>query len=156
VSDPGTTPIVAVDATVVVNLVRAGRLDLLGTVRDLEFVVPDEVVEEVSYPNQAAALARAFEAGHVRQESISDPEALSLYAELRQRMGKGEAACLAMATTYGWIVASDDHGRAFRRLARAHIGLNRVLDIPGIVHLARQQGLLSAEEADRIVEISKR
>lgn len=154
-SGPGTTRIVVVDATVVINLARADSLDLLGSVRGVEFVVPDEVVEEVTYPNHAAALAGAIEAGHVRQESISDLQALSLYAELRRRMGKGEAACLAMATTYGWTVASDDQGRAFRRLVGEQIGVNRLLDTSGIVQLARRQGLLPAEEADRIVEISR-
>lgn len=65
-------------------------------------------------------------------------------------MGKGEAACLAMATTRGWMLASDDRGRAFRRLATERIGNNRLLDTPGIAAMARAQGILSDAEEQQI------
>ena len=107
---------VAVDATVVIHLAKAERLHLLGSLEGWAFVIPDQVVEEVTYPDQAAALEQALKLGHLRRESSTDPREIATYAELRQRMGRGEAACLAMAECRRWMVASDDRGKAFRRL----------------------------------------
>ena len=141
---------VVVDATVVIHLAEVGSLSLLGSLRGWAFVVPDQVVEEVTHPQQVTALQDALRAGWLRGESSTDPEEITLYAELRTRMGKGEAACLAMATTRGWMLASDDRGRAFRRLATERIGNNRLLDTPGIAAMARAQGILSDAEEQQI------
>lgn len=149
---PGTARAAVVDATVVIHLAWAGRLDLLGSLRGWDFVVPDQVVEEVSYPDHAQALKRALEAGHLRRESSTDPVEIALYAELKQRMGKGEAACLAIAATRGWALASDDRGRAFRRLVRGRIGRERLIGTPSIVRVARDQGVLSSDEAQGITK----
>lgn len=147
---------VVVDATVIIHLVDTGRLELLGSLQGWEFVVPDQVVEEVTRPAQAAALNHALEVGWLRRESSSEPEEIALYAELRTRMGKGEAACLAMAAHRRWMLASDDRGRAFRRLGRERIGDERLVDTPRIAAEARAQGLLSDAEEQRIVDRARR
>jgi predicted nucleic acid-binding protein len=144
-----------VDATVIINLIKAGHLELLSALEGWRFSVPDQVAEEVSDPEQAAALARAFEAGHLRRDSSTDPEEIAAYADLKRRMGKGEAACLAIAVTRGWTLASDDRGRAFRRLLRERIGEGGVIDTPEIARIAQSHGLISAEEADRIRAIAR-
>ena len=151
----GATRTVAVDTTVLINLIQAGRLDILGALRGWEFVAPDQAVEEVSRQNQRAALERSFEAGHLRRESSTEPREIAAYAELRLRMGKGEAACLAMAASRGWMLASDDRGRAFRRLVGQQIGESHLIDTPEIVRIARLHGVVSAEEAARILERSR-
>lgn len=149
-SAAGATRNVAVDATVLINLIQAGRLEILGALEGWRFGVPDQVVEEVSDREQAAVLARAFEAGHLQRESSTDPEEIATYAELKLRMGKGEAACLAIAVTRGWMLASDDRGHAFRRLVRERIGEGRLIDTAEIVRIAQRDGVVSADEADRI------
>jgi predicted nucleic acid-binding protein len=63
-------------------------------------------------------------------------------------MGEGEAACLAVATTRGWLVASDEK-RAFLREARNRLGPGRILNTPGLLVLAIRAGLITLEEADR-------
>jgi predicted nucleic acid-binding protein len=146
---------VVVDATVVIHLAKAQRLDLLGALEGWDFVVPDQVAEEVSYPDQTEALARALEAGHLRRESSTDPAEIALYAEVRKRMGKGEAACLAMAATRGWLLGSDDHGRAFRRLVGERIGTDRLIDTARIAGEARALGVLSADDARQIKELAE-
>jgi len=145
-SGPANT--VILDATVVIHLARAGRLGLLGRVEGYEFVVTEQVVNEVTYPEQAAALRTALEAGHLRVESSTDTAELALYAELRARMGKGEAASLAMAACRGWMLASDDRGRAFRRLVRERLGLSNLEDTLAIVTLAEDRGVITPEEAE--------
>lgn len=140
------------DATVVIHLANAGCLDLLSSLSNWEFVAPDQVMEEITRPDQAAALERALQAGHLRRESSTEPEEIALYGQLRQRMGKGEAACLAMAAARGWMLASDDRGRAFRRLVRERIGKERLLDTPRIAAAARELGVLSEAHVERILD----
>lgn len=154
--DAGSRGTVVVDATVVIHLANAGRVDLLGAMTRWEFVVPDQVVEEIARPDQAQALERALQAGHLRRESSTDPNEITLYADLSERMGRGEAACLAMAATRGWMLASDDRGRAFRRLVRERIGDHRLIDTFGIVAAARAQGAIPDAEARRIEEVARR
>jgi len=152
---PASGKTVVVDATVVIHLAKAEYLNLLGSLEGWAFVIPDQVVAEVTYPDQTAALRRSIEAGHLRRESSTDPREIALYAELRQRMGRGEAACLAMAACRGWIVASDDQGKAFQRLVQERIGVKRLIDTAFIADTARKQGALSSVETQRISALAK-
>jgi predicted nucleic acid-binding protein len=146
---------VVVDATVIIHLAKAGKLHLLGSLERWHFVVPDQVVEEVSYPEQAAALARALAEGQLRQESSTDLNEMASYAVLRQRMGSGEAACISMAGSRGWLVASDDQGKAFKRLVRERIGDGRLIDTAQIIHSACERRLLSEDEAATISSLAR-
>lgn len=143
---------VAVDASDLINLIQAGRLDLLSAIRPWVFLVPDQAAEEVSYPEHAAVLDQALQAGDLHVESITDLTEMACFADLRSRMGKGEAACLAMAEQRGWMVASDDRGRAFLRLVRERIGEERLIDTAEIVRVAHQEKVISRVDADRIIQ----
>jgi len=141
------------DASVVINLIHAGRLDLLGKIAGYHFVVPDQVIAlEVTYPREAEALAAALEAGWVRRVESIDTLEIELYAQLSSVMGKGEAACLAMAAHRGWMVACDEGGR-FRREAEVRIGRDKIVNTPGLIVLAIRRGVLTVEDADRIKDI---
>lgn len=144
---PERTRVVVTDATVLINLIHVDRLGLLGALGGYEFVFPPEVEAEVSDPAQAAALARAFDAGHVARVSFTGTAELEVYADLVEVIGKGEAACLAMAEVQGWLVASDER-RRFLRLAAERLRPGRVVNTAGIFVLAIRAGLLSLEEAD--------
>jgi predicted nucleic acid-binding protein len=149
----GSARTVVLDTSIVINLIHAGRLDLLGRIEGYEFVVPEQVVAlEVTYPEQAAVLADSLGRGWLRREASTDVAEIGLYAELSRVMGKGEAACLAMAACRGWIVGCDEGGR-FRREALARVGHERMLNTPGLFVLAIRRGLLSVEEADAIKEV---
>lgn len=143
---------VAVDANVLINLIHVNRLDLLGKLEGFEFAVPGQVIEDVKYPEQAAALHDALAQSWVRREENTDPTEISVYADLSRVMGKGEAACLAMAETRGWLVACDEGGR-FLREARARVGGDRLINTPGILLLAIRRRLLTVEEADAIKDV---
>jgi predicted nucleic acid-binding protein len=54
------TQVVVTDANVLINLMHAGRLDLLGALTAFEFVVPDHVVAEITVPVQRQTLEIAF------------------------------------------------------------------------------------------------
>ena len=65
------TRVVVTDANVLINLIHVERLDMLGSLSGYEFVVPPEVEAEVSIPEQAQSLARAFDAGHIERLAFS-------------------------------------------------------------------------------------
>lgn len=54
---------------------------------------------------------------------------IALFDELKERMGHGEAACLALAVGRDWMVASDEKGR-FRREA-----VSRIEGMFNVIHL---------------------
>lgn len=147
--------IVVADANVIINLIHAGHLALLGALPGYEFVVPEDVVSEVSDPAQQAALYATINAGHVRRETITAPAELTRYAQLRQVVGKGEAACLALAESRGWLIASDEKGR-FRREVLAGLGTGRLVTTPGLFVLAIRSGVLSVDQADEAKAVLER
>ena len=142
-----TTPtcIVVADACVLINLMQVSRLDLCARLPGLELVVPEHVREEVV--RQRALLDDAISRGVVRIEAITDVSAFTLFARLTERLGRGEAACLAMAVEKGWLVASDEKGR-FRREAEERLGKGRLLGTADLFVKAINAGLLTIEEAD--------
>lgn len=124
---PDPSWVVVSDANVLINLMHAGRLDLLGSLPAFEFVVPDHVIAEITVPGQRQALHIALTRGALRQQSMTDPRELATYAGLRCIMGSGEAACLALAEARGWLIASDEK-RRFRREVIARLGEGRLAD----------------------------
>ena len=118
--------IVVTDTNVLINLIHVDQLSLLGALSDYDFIVPAEVESEVVTPQHSAALARAFDAAHVRRRPLSSVAELTLYASYVQVVGKGEAACLAIAELHGWNIASDER-RRFHTLATKRLGAGRSL-----------------------------
>ncbi len=149
--DAASTTVVFADASVLINLMHINRLDLLGILEGLSFVVPDAVVGEVTDEEQSRALDRAIVDGLVRREPSTEPVEIVLYGELKLVLGKGEAACLAMAQHRGCLVACDERG-AFLREARRRLGEGRVLNTPGLLLLAIRQSKMTLAEADAAKE----
>ncbi len=141
------TIVVITDANVLINFLRIGQLPLLGKLDAYRFLVPEEVVGEITDPAQRDALAVAIAAGHLGQIVVDTIEALALFAALRDVMGRGEAACLALAATMGSHIASDEKKR-FRRRAIELIGEARILRTESILLEAIRQGRISVPEAD--------
>lgn len=93
----------------------------------------------------------------IRVVELADSE-LMLFARLRdreflttlglRRLGAGEAACLAVATSRGWVLATDD-GDALRALASLAPG-HPYRRTRQVLELAVSEGLLSCGEARSI------
>jgi predicted nucleic acid-binding protein len=141
--------VIVTDQNVLINLIHVGRLDLLSALSDFRFVVPDHVVTEITTPEQRQQLQAALARHDLHQESLTAPQELALYTELHRFMGQGEAACLAMAESRGWIVASDER-RRFRREVFSRLGEGRLVTTPGLFVLAIRVGCLSVNEADQM------
>jgi predicted nucleic acid-binding protein len=140
--------VIVTDTNVLVNLIHVSRMELFGRIPSHEFILPDHVRDEITRPEQRTAIDAAIRAGILKVEAITEIPALELYSQLKERMGRGESACIALAESRGWAVASDERGR-FRREALARVGADNLLGTPEIFVLAIQAGLLTIEEADR-------
>lgn len=143
------TRIVVTDANILINLIHAQVLSLLGRLDGYEFVIVDQVEAEITRPEQADILRKAIEAGWLRRETVAAIEGLSIFADLVRVMGRGEAACLDLAQTQNWYVASDEQ-KVFRREALARLGQGRILTTPGLIVLSIRANLLTIEQADQI------
>jgi predicted nucleic acid-binding protein len=138
---------VVTDACVLINFGLVDRLDLLGGLVGFDFLLPEPVLAEIRRPDLQQRLQRALERGQLHLIEFGDFETLSVFAELRRVMGRGEAACLAVAAARGWLVASDER-RAFLRTAQQRLGSGRILNTPGLFVLAIRAGLITVAEAD--------
>ena len=145
-------PIVVADANVVINFIHVGLLADLPRLVGWAFIVTDVVYEEVTRPEQRAALDAALTAGTWKRESLVELDAIALQAELMTIMDPGEASTLALAATKGYLVASDER-RAFLREARARLGPGRIVDTPGLIVLAIDAGNLTVPEADHLKQV---
>lgn len=141
------TIVVITDANVLINLLRIGQLPLLGALDAYRFLVPEEVVDEITDLAQSEQVASAIASGYLEKIAVVTMEALGLFAELRDVMGRGEAACLALAATTGSYLASDEKKR-FRRRAVELIGEARILRTESILLEAIRQGRITVSVAD--------
>jgi predicted nucleic acid-binding protein len=138
--------IVVADASVLINLIHVDALQLLARLVRFEFVVIEHVVQEITRPDQAAALAHAMQQGWIRRESLDRPDGLEVFADLLRVIDRGEAASLAWAVIEGAAIACDD--RRARREGTARLGAGSILTTPGLLLVAIRDGLLTFDEAD--------
>lgn len=68
--------VVVTDANILINLIHIGRLSILGSLAQFEFVVPDEVVVEILDEEQSRALQAAIDANHISLKPIESTEEL--------------------------------------------------------------------------------
>lgn len=139
--------IVVTDANVLINLMHVSRLGLLAKIPNHEFVVPEHVREEITMPEQRAALDAAVSDGSLKVEVTHDLGTITMFTELVAHLGRGEAACIAIAAKEGWYLASDEKKR-FLREAEARLGVGYVITTVDVFVLAIRAGLLTVEEAD--------
>ena len=139
--------IVITDANVIINLVVTDGLRLLRDIPEHDFVIPEDVLAEVTHEVQRRQVEAALAEGYLTLVRVEALEDLGRFADLRRVMGSGEASCLALANANGWTVASDEK-RAFKREATRLLGAERIITTVDILLLSIRAGLLTVEEAD--------
>ena len=77
------TPIV-LDASILLNFVKVGRIDLLGELGSPVLLL-DQVRAEVIRPEQSQVVTEAITAGIMDLESVTDIVEVTLFADLRAR-----------------------------------------------------------------------
>lgn len=141
--------LVVADTSFLVNFLAINRMDILAGLRTYAFRVPNHVVAEVEYEDQKERLHAALAAGILREIEITDLSEIALYAELRAFLGDGESACLAVAATRRWVIATDEK-RRLRREIFERLGEGYLLDTPGALVAALRGGILTVPEAEAI------
>jgi predicted nucleic acid-binding protein len=139
--------IVLTDTNVLINLAHANGLSMLARVPELQFVLREEVYQELRRDDHRSKVDDQINAGALTIVRVDRPEALRIFAELRAIMGAGEAACLAIAEVDGTLLASDEK-RAFRREAIRRIGEDRIMTTSGLYVKAINAGIITVQEAD--------
>jgi predicted nucleic acid-binding protein len=142
-----TGSVVITDTSVLINLLHTGHLSLLGRTPGYRFLVSEEVLAEVQDSEQKDLVDRALSGGFLEIAVIETAEELATYTELTLILGSGESACLALASSRGWLIACDER-RVFLREARARIGEQRLINTPGLYLLWIHSGILTVDEAD--------
>lgn len=141
------TVVVVTDANVLINFCLIQQVSLLGALPDLVFLVPEEVLDEITDTSQRELVKAEIEAGSLKTAVLDSTQALELFAQLRGLMGRGEAACLAMAATEGAHIASDERKR-FKRKAVELLGEERILRTEDLILRAIRGGLIDVARAD--------
>ncbi len=137
------------DTCILINLATVSRLDLLAQISDLVFYVPQEVLNEITVPEQRDQADAEIASGRLMTARIEAPEELARFAEYVEEFGKGESACLAIATCRNWAIATDEtkDKRLSREIAARGI---QIINTPGILLKAITRKVLTVEAADAI------
>lgn len=112
-----------VDSCCVIDLYAAGNLPALLPALGRRLHVPDKVLEETlavrardggtaggepMLVQRAVDLAAALTAGLLHRCDLEGKDELELFVRLAAVVDDGEAACLAVAKSRGWTLATDD------------------------------------------------
>lgn len=138
------------DTSVLLNFLRAGRLDLLVDLPEHEFLLTDHVRSEVMQPALAAALGDAIARGGLREVRVDTAEELEAFGRLASLrvLGVGECAAIAFAVCRGLSIAMDD--RTARKKAVAMFGFERFVGTAELVVVAIRSGLIDVRGADEM------
>jgi predicted nucleic acid-binding protein len=110
-----------------------------------------EVLNEFTEPEQRSQVDAAIAAGCLEIMVIDAIDALAFFGELRDLMGRGEAACLALVATENLYLASDEK-RFFRRKAIELVGEARILRTEDLILQAIRCGHRCVAEEDAFEE----
>jgi predicted nucleic acid-binding protein len=144
---PAVITVVITDTNVLINFLHIGQLALLSVLPAYRFQLPAEVLHELTDLAQRTAVDEVIAAGQLDLLDIDALDALTMFGELRDLMGRGEAACLALAATGGFHLASDEKKR-FRRKAIELIGEARILGTEDLLLEAIRCGHITVAQAD--------
>jgi predicted nucleic acid-binding protein len=146
------TTVVITDTNILINFMHVGLVELFGDLPPYQFHLPMEVLNELTCVSQRDRIEAAIENGQLHLTAIDTLDTLTLFGDLRDLMGRGEAACLALAATTGCYLASDEK-RCFRRRATELIGAKKILRTEDLIADAIRCNRLTIEQADECKQI---
>lgn len=144
--------LIVADASVLINFLVVGRMDLVARYARC-VLVTDHVAAEITsvYPEQRRRYEDALAAGAVEELRVDAEAELALFGRLAApgRLGAGECSAIAVAVSRRHALAIDD-----RRAAREAKALDPALEILGtqsvMVEMIRQN-LLAVTDADTLL-----
>lgn len=141
---------IVLDTSVLLNFIRIDRMDLLQPLA-VPLLVPEDVREEVTRPDQRKVLEAAISSGLLHVESIADRVEVALFADLARigRFGPGERAVMAVALTRGMAAGLQERlaGAEMRRRDKAA----RIITTEDIVLRTIKAGGITVPDADGLL-----
>ncbi len=116
-----------IDANSLIDLIKLQALISVAQLIEYQFLVTDEVVNEIRRPDQAIILQAAIKERLIYKVSISTLDELELFTKLQAVLDLGEASSLAFASINQCLFLSDETQRAFMREVRSLIGEKRLV-----------------------------
>ncbi|HZX74611.1 MAG TPA: hypothetical protein VFE57_09335, partial [Cyclobacteriaceae bacterium] len=147
----GSKVLILLDADVIIHFQKAGRLELLtalysNRLRILDIIVDEELTGKTIVP----VIENLLASGLVEKMSFpSDEDILMEYLTLRkQKLGKGESACMAVCRFHNEILASSNLRDIAPYCAQHGIAYLTTMDIFAIACLKK---VLTSQECDEAI-----
>lgn len=138
---------ILLDATILNNFIKVGRLSLLRQLFPASLRITAQVFEELKAGSLDEHISQAMTEGWIQLVTPESDREAALYREYSRTLGSGESASLAVAVCRGWILATDD--RAARAAARA-AGVALTGSV-GILIVGVQAGCITGQDGDRLL-----
>jgi predicted nucleic acid-binding protein len=138
-----------VDTSVLISVLLLDWPWLLTETTGHRAWIPPEVDAEVKYPHQRDLTDKWLAQGILTVQPIVEMESLRIFARLTKRLGRGEAACLALAAAHPeYILATDDRdARLMAEITALQIH-KRLIGTIGLLRNAIRWGTLPEDQAD--------
>jgi predicted nucleic acid-binding protein len=143
---------IAVDACVLINLLRLGRLDILEESALLLTVVTKSVLDEITDKGQHDELESSIAAGRMNSFDPVDPAAVGVFmAAIERGLGRGEASCMAFCETSDALLGCDEKAKCFMKVVEGSGLSDRLVTTRDLINLAVQDGRLTLGAANRLL-----
>lgn len=143
---------IVVDACILINYLRLGRLALLVESASLRPVVTQSVIDEITDRSQLGELEGSISAGHI--ELIDpDPTALDTFiSAIESGLGRGEASCIALSSATGILLGCDEMAGCFTRFIEATGLSGRVMTTRDLMVMAIDENRLGLDDANALLD----
>ncbi|MCK4505116.1 MAG: hypothetical protein KAW14_05830 [Candidatus Aegiribacteria sp.] len=141
--------VVVLDACILISLAQVNRFNVLSNLTDFNFVTTEHVLREITDEQQLKEVLGQVEARTLEVIRLVDPATMHLYFQLKDRIGSGEASCIAIASKNNWMVCSDDQ-RKVPGIAGNLLSLGALIRFDDLLRIAQAQGIISNIEISEI------
>jgi predicted nucleic acid-binding protein len=145
---------VVIDTSVLINLFHGELLELLGKTSH-RWLVPQAVLEELTEHGQRARVEDFIEVGILERIEDAVLPGSVLFERWSQQLGKADAACVALASIHGTLVATDER-RAMKRAIENELGKGRIVTTPDLIVTFIREGILTVDQADEVKAVLER
>jgi len=145
------------DTNVVIDLLKLDALPVVAQLQPYTLLIVAEVKAELVRPDQAETLEHLIEGGAIREVALESIEEQAQFAKLLEVVGKGEAACLAIAHHRGTLIASDETHRALMREIRRLVGEDHLVRTAALLAETIGAQLTTLDQLERrVAELTER
>jgi len=150
--------VVVLDACILISLVQVKRFDILSSLPEYRFVTTEHVLNEITDEQQMKDIQFEIQAATIEVFKLIDPVTMRLYFQLKERIGSGEASCIAIARENNWKVCSDDK-RKVPSSVQKYLGSGALLIFKQLMQIASNSNVITDGEVteiqEKLLEISR-